>query len=122
VWFLVNDRVKLLAYRIFDSPKAAAAAKAKGIAVRAKVAAKAETKPAAKPDANPAPAPVAATPAKPDEKPAPEPQAMPSKTRDLTPQLVQRVHELYEELGREEVLAVQELEREQNNAKPKVAP
>ena len=54
VWFLVNDRVKLLAYRIFDSPKAAAAAKAKGISVRAKVAAKSETKPAAGPAAAPA--------------------------------------------------------------------
>jgi H+-transporting ATPase len=31
-WFLVNDRVKLLAYRFFDSPKAAAAAKTKGTA------------------------------------------------------------------------------------------
>jgi H+-transporting ATPase len=49
VWFLVNDRIKLLAYRIFDSPKAAAAAKEKGIAARAKVD--------AKPDAKAAPAP-----------------------------------------------------------------
>jgi H+-transporting ATPase len=30
-WFFVNDRVKLLAYRIFDSPKAAVEAKVKGI-------------------------------------------------------------------------------------------
>jgi H+-transporting ATPase len=31
VWFLVNDRIKLLAYRVFDSSKAAA--EAKGTAV-----------------------------------------------------------------------------------------
>jgi len=30
----------------------------------------------------------------------------------LTPQLVKRVHELYEELGREEVRVVEKLQRE----------
>jgi len=35
-WFLINDRVKLLAYRFLDSPKAAAAVKAKLVAARAK--------------------------------------------------------------------------------------
>jgi len=30
---------------------------------------------------------------------------------DLTPKLIKRVHELYEELGREEVQAVQDLEK-----------
>jgi len=41
VWFVVNDRVKLLAYRIFDSPKAAAVAKAKVLAANAHASAKA---------------------------------------------------------------------------------
>ncbi len=36
---------------------------------------------------------------------------------DLTPQLVERVHALYEELGRQDVLAVQELERTQKDSK-----
>jgi H+-transporting ATPase len=47
---------------------------------------------------------------KPDAKVTePKPEAkMPS---DLTPQLVKRVHELYEELGREEVRAVEDLEK-----------
>jgi hypothetical protein len=40
----------------------------------------------------------------------------------LTPQLVKRVHALYEELGREEVIAVQELERAQESSKTKVVP
>jgi H+-transporting ATPase len=82
-WFLVNDRIKLLAYRIFDSPKAAAAAKEKGIAARAKVDAKPDTKAAslpeakaeAKPDAKVAPAPEAKAEAKPDAKVAQAPEA-----------------------------------------------
>jgi H+-transporting ATPase len=49
-WFLVNDRVKLLAYRILDSPKAAAVTKAKGMAARGKE----DVKRGAKPDAKPA--------------------------------------------------------------------
>jgi len=35
---------------------------------------------------------------------------------DLTPKLVERVHALYEELGRQDVMAVQELERAQKEA------
>jgi H+-transporting ATPase len=185
-WFFVNDRVKLLAYRIFDSPKAAAAAKAKGSAARAKAEAKpdahatakpdakaapapegnaeakpdakaapapegkAEAKPdakaapapegkaEAKPDAKAAPAPEAKAEAKPDAKAAPAPEAKAEakpdakvapaseakiKTpADLTPKLVERVHELYEELGRQDVLAVQELERAQKTSKEKTVP
>jgi H+-transporting ATPase len=139
-WFLLNDRIKLLAYRIFDSPKAAAAAKAKGIAARAKAEAKPDAKAApapeakaeTKPDAKPAPAPEAKEEAKPDAKPAPAPEAKAeakpapqaeSKTpSDLTPKLVERVHALYEELGRQDVLAVQELEAAQKTAKKETVP
>jgi len=39
----------------------------------------------------------------------------------VTPELVQRVHELYEELGREDVKAVQEWERAKRTT-PKAAP
>jgi H+-transporting ATPase len=45
VWALLTDRVKLLAYRLLDSPKAAEAAKSKGIATRAKAAANPGLKP-----------------------------------------------------------------------------
>ena len=169
-WFFVNDRVKLLAYRIFDSPKAAAAAKAKGIAARAKAEAKpdahatakpdakaapapeakaeatpntkaapapeakAEVKPdakaaltpeakaEAKPDAKAAPAPEAKGETKPDAKPAAAPEAKSKTPSDLTPKLVERVHALYEELGRQDVLAVQELERAQKTSKEKTVP
>jgi len=55
VWALLTDRVKLLAYRILDSPKAAEAAKAKGMVARAKAAGEPDGK--AQPGAKAAPAP-----------------------------------------------------------------
>jgi hypothetical protein len=106
------------AYRIFDSPKAAAAAKAKGIVDRSKAASIPAGK-AAKPEPKPAPAPDAKVEAKPEPKPAPAPDASSITQTDLTPKLVERVHALYEELGRQDVLAVQELEREQQRKKEK---
>ncbi len=66
----------------------------------------------AKPEAKAAePKPEAkATESKPEAKAAaPKPEA--KTPSDLTPQLVKRVHELYEELGREEVRAVEDLEK-----------
>ncbi|MGD0170184.1 MAG: hypothetical protein ABSE54_10735, partial [Smithella sp.] len=43
-------------------------------------------------------------------EPQPEAEAKSKTPSDLTPQLVKRVHKLYEELGREDVKAVQDLE------------
>ncbi len=115
-WFLFTDQVKVLAYRILDrttaksKPAAAAEPKAKP---RAAAQPKADIEPKSKADAEPKPqadakpkADAAAKPkptAKPDAAAKPEPET-PS---DLTPQLVKRVHEVYEQLGREEVEAVQ---------------
>jgi H+-transporting ATPase len=48
---------------------------------------------------------------KPELLDEPKPEAKAEPARDLTPQLVKRVHELYEELGREEVRAVEKLEK-----------
>jgi H+-transporting ATPase len=158
LWFLVNDRVKLLAYRIFDSAGAESKSKAQN-APRTDAKAEPEAKAGAKPDAkvetrpdskrdvqpvarvntNPEPRADAKADAKVEPKPdtrreaqlgakvEPVPGPKPGAKADtgivpkspvkagtpsnLTPQLVRRVHELYEELGREEVLAVQELER-----------
>ena len=64
---------------------------------------KSESKADAKPEAKP----------EPKTEPAPEvkPEAKVEPPSDLTPQLVKRVHKLYEELGREDVRTVQELER-----------
>ena len=152
-WFLVNDRIKLLAYRILD-PKGSGA----------KPAAKADAKVEAAPDTEPKPDPNAVTDsrveatspptAKPeapaeveqaarksgaaagnkpdpksatnDEPPAdapaeaepeanaePEPASEASPPAEPTPQLVERVHKLYEELGRQDVRAVEEFEKAQ---------
>lgn len=148
IWALLSDRVKLLAYRFFDSPKTAEAAKVKGIAQRAEAEAKPDPKssPAsaakaeAKPDVNVAPAPGAKAAMKPDAKAVPAPEAKAesknataseakaeaqpdakSKTpTDLTPKLIERVHALYEELGRQDVLAVQELEQAAKTSKEAV--
>jgi H+-transporting ATPase len=164
IWALLSDQVKLLAYRFFDSPKAAEAAKAKGIAQRAEAEAKpglksspaSAAKAEAKPDLNAAPGPGAKAAVKPDAKAAPAPDVkaerphvksvpvpeagkdaeVDSKTAtaseakaeaqtdaksktptDLTPKLIERVHALYEELGRQDVLAVQELEQAAKTSK-----
>jgi H+-transporting ATPase len=192
LWFLVNDNVKLLAYRIFDPAKATAKPEAKADEPEpdaktdpktqskpesepkadaepdAKPEAKAETKAEDKADPKPEvkagseadPKPDAKHEVKPEAKaepktdskaepkpaanaeaetkiktaepkpevkssePKPDAKAEPkSETRaepqseaevktppDLTPGLVKRVHKLYEELGREDVKAVQDWE------------
>jgi len=142
IWFLVNDRVKLLAYRIFDPVKAGPKPEAKpetkaaiqpedkivptpearmtktAPAPEAKAEVQPETVPASesrqKPPAEAKPAPEA------KDRPPPEAAPMPDANApsEPTPQLVQRVHELYEELGREEVQAVQDWEKaKQDGAK-----
>ena len=168
IWFLINDRVKLLAYRILDpakvgdkpqvkaSPKPGAATEppvgAKPEPVhQAKVVAMLDTKvfppdgtAEASTDAKvtpqidatdakarilpevrrvataepPSPAVQQVQPeieVKPDSganaKPESGPEAQAGKLPEVTPQLVKRVHALYEELGREDVQAVQESEK-----------
>ena len=48
---------------------------------------------------------------KPEAKAEPKPEAKDQPQPDVSPQLVKRVHELYEELGREEVQSVQDWEK-----------
>jgi H+-transporting ATPase len=83
-WFLVNDRVKLLAYRIFDPVKAAPQTEAKAAPQpEAKAEPKSETKAAPqpeakaepKPEAKAAPQPEAKAETKPDAKAEPKPEA-----------------------------------------------
>jgi H+-transporting ATPase len=177
VWFLINDRIKLLAYRIFDpvkkdgakpeskiesrpeaepmtdgdaktsgkpdagnQPKTEpAAAQPGGKAVsktdpepdaKAEPApeAKAEPTPEAKPDsksdAKAEPAPEAKAAPTPEAKAEPDPVAKPESKPgtedkpppDVSPQLVERVHKLYEELGRMDVQAVQDFEKAQRES------
>jgi hypothetical protein len=76
----------------------------------------------AKPAAKAAPALQVKAQAKPDAEPAAKAHDKPTTPADLTPKLVERVHALYEELGRQDVLAVQELERMQKTSKEKTVP
>ena len=162
IWFLINDRVKLLAYRIFDTIKATTKLADKDVP---KPDSKAEPKPESKPEGTDSPKPGAKAASKPETKggpksddedkskpevrvepkpkdknePAPvakaesKPEAKPEskpevkdeskpeakvqpkpegqKPTEATPQLVKRVHQLYEELGREDVKAVQDWEK-----------
>ena len=96
-----------------DQPKPDAKA---GPKPEAKAESKPETKVEAqadqpKPDAKAEPKPEAKAEPKPETKAQPKPQADDKTPSDLTPQLVKRVHELYEELGREDVREVEEWEK-----------
>ena len=180
VWALVNDRIKLLAYRILDpvkpqtppsdlrpqiamrayalyeqgghqnghavqdwgeaereirkeesiakpapeaqpaEPEATAAEpEAKAAAPEAK-AAEPEAQPAepeakaAEPEAKAAEP--EAKPAEPEAKPA-EPEAKAETPSEVTPETVKRVHRLYEELGREDVQAVQDWDKAQGETR-----
>jgi H+-transporting ATPase len=93
--------------------------------------ASAEPKPERNADAKPGSVanPQAKTGFKPEARAAPKPEAEAEPTAeskaktpaDLTPQLVQRVHKLYEDLGREQVRAVEDLEKAEREA-PKDEP
>jgi H+-transporting ATPase len=144
IWFLINDRIKLLAYRIFDPVKVDPAHQAKAeTKPEAKDRPKPESKPAPAPDAKVESKPEGNGEAKPDAKADPkadgveepkveakmeakpeakdEPKPGDKPASEVTPELVKRVHELYEELGREDVKAVQDWERAKRT-KPKAAP
>jgi hypothetical protein len=71
----------------------------------------------AKRPAKAAPAPEIKAEAKPNVKAAPDVESTPPS--DLTPKLIERVHALYQELGRQDVLAVQEFEQAQKASKEK---
>jgi H+-transporting ATPase len=108
-WFLVADRVKLLAYRILDPAKAAHT-----VGIKAEAKPETETKPQpgvqvmSRPDSKVTPQPDAKATVRPKITVTHEPEAGIETPFDPTPQLVKRVHQLYEELGREDVRAVQD--------------
>jgi len=131
LWFLLNDRVKLLAYRIFDPVKAEAKSVAKA-EPDAKTVSKSETKAEPKPEAIVKPKPEAKSEPKPEAKaeaeakpavepkpeakevePKPEvkveakPEAKAKTTSELTPQIATRAYELYEQQGRRDGQSVQ---------------
>ena len=108
LWFLLNDRIKLLAYKIFDHTKAGAKPEAKD---ETKPEAEDETKPNDKDET------------KPEAQTNPENKA--ETPSDLKPQIAKRAYELYEERGRKEGPAVQdwtkaeqEIQKSEAKAKP----
>jgi H+-transporting ATPase len=133
-WFLVNDRVKLLAYRIFDRPDAKSKAKAEAAA---KSGENTKAQPVAKPDAKVEPKPEPDAAAKPDAKAAPKPQTTGASiprlqaepkpeinskpTIDLTPRIAKRAYKLYEEGGRKDGAAVQNWEKAESEIRQDIA-
>jgi H+-transporting ATPase len=105
-WFLVNDRVKLLAYRIFDRPDAQLKANAKTKAVpESDAKAPPVSKPTAKPDANAGlNADVAA-----------------NTPVDLTSRIAKRAYKLYEEGGRKDGAAVQNWQKAESEIRQNLA-
>ena len=81
LWFLVNDRIKLIAYRFFDPVKSAAKPEAED---ESKRGANVESQSPTQPETN------ARTPS------------------DLTPQIAARAYELYEQQGRRDGQSVQD--------------
>jgi H+-transporting ATPase len=108
----MNDRIKLLAYRILDPIKAATKPQTQ---MEQKPMSNTKSKPEAKADVKAVPKTKGVAIAKPAnisktvESDTPEANAETSV--NLTPQLVKRVHAFYEELGREEVQAVNDMEQ-----------
>jgi len=142
LWFLVNDRIKLLAYRIFDPIKAAAKT---GIKPEAKANAQTETKCMPQPDAKVetkvdpkgeakpkekvAPASEVSSEAKPKTETKPDvnsaPETKAKTATDLTPQIAARAYELYERQGHRDGQSVQnwdKAEQEIRETQAKVDP
>ena len=120
IWALLSDRVKLLAYRVFDpvktEPKPAAKDEAKPEAkIEPQPGAKMEPKPAAKDEprsqAKGESKPEAKADPKTQVKAEPKPEAKGKTPSDLTPQIAKRAYELYEERGRQSDPALQDWEK-----------
>ena len=129
LWFLVNDNLKLLAYRIFDPVKAKSKTdvksepKSDAKASELKAEAKADSKPEAKTEAKAEDKPEVEVKDEPEVKGEPKrdakvevkaktkPEANSDTASGVTPQLINRVHKLYEELGRADVRAVEEFDK-----------
>jgi H+-transporting ATPase len=112
IWFLINDRAKLLAYRFFDpvkpkkTPEAKAADDSKP---EAKTPPKSNAKANGKSDTKPEPKAEASSAVKSGDEAQPKPEATPPP--DLQPQIAKRAYELYEERGRKDGPAGQDWEK-----------
>ena len=108
VWFLINDRVKLLAYWILDRPNA-------------KVEPKPESKAAKNSDTSDAPKLQSTDTAVPASQAQPKVEDNRSATADLTSRIAKRAYTLYEEGGHKDGAAVQNWERAESEIRKNLA-
>ena len=97
-WFLVNDRVKLLAYWIFDRPTMTPRTKAESVAISSEVS-------------------TAQSVATPEAKVEPKLASNANLTADLTARIATRAYTLYEEGGRKDGAAVQDWEKAESEVR-----
>jgi H+-transporting ATPase len=127
-WFLVNDRVKLLAYRILDRPNAKSRAEAKAVPVtnekataNAKVEPNPEPKAATNLDASDASKVQTADTAVSASQAEPQAEGNRKPTADLTSRIAKRAYTLYEEGGHKDGAAVQNWERAESEIRKDLA-
>jgi H+-transporting ATPase len=126
-WFLVNDRVKLLAYRILDPANAQAKVNAKTEALQEAKAAepnaegKAGARPVSRSETKTEPIPKLIMQSKPEAKAAPKPAPKEQLVADLSAQIAQRAYKLYEQGGRKDGAAVKDWERAESQIRTDLA-
>ena len=118
VWFLVNDRVKLLAYRVFDPANATAKTKAR---TQAPLEAKAGAKLAPVAATKEAGTPQVMMQTNPEAKAAPEARSKGQPVADLSAQIATRAYQLYEEGGRQDSAAVKDWEQAESEIRTDLA-
>jgi H+-transporting ATPase len=122
-WFLVNDRVKLLAYRVFDPANAKAKTSAKTQAPQEAKAiwphaeAKSGAKPVAKSEAKDVPKPQVMMQSKPEAKAAPGTGAKGQPVADLSAQIATRAYQLYEQGGHKDGTALKNWARAESEVR-----
>jgi H+-transporting ATPase len=102
--------------KVEPKPETKAETKPETKAAEPKPTATAETKPEAKGEAKPE----AKVEPKPEAKVEPKAEAKAKTPSDLTPGIVKRVHELYEELGRKDLQAVEDMEKAQRENRKEI--
>jgi H+-transporting ATPase len=126
-WFLVNDRVKLLAYRILDPANAQAKVNAKTEALQEAKAAepnaegKAGARPVSRSETKTEPIPKLIMQSKPEAKAATKPAPKEQLVADLSAQIAQRAYKLYEQGGRKDGAAVKDWERAESQIRTDLA-
>jgi H+-transporting ATPase len=126
-WFLVNDRVKLLAYRILDPANAQAKVNAKTEALQEAKAAepnaegKAGAGPVSRSETKTEPIPKLIMQSKPEAKAATKPAPKEQLVADLSAQIAQRAYKLYEQGGRKDGAAVKDWERAESQIRTDLA-